>query len=264
MVSALPETSLNTAPTSTGTVLDGSGNETRSYQVGSRTQYVIYASSRADAESINAYLQKKIAHPESMFYSKGDDKINLFAYWAIPGDIKDVSTSGLTQNEVDDIKRQPGVDAVIPNEPFTTSSFSLDTVSVIKLPVMNPVTITYTMNDTNVTSIDTGSSQSSESVKIRRKDPMMNELHERYLNKRVPGEFTVNLQRSGPNEDEVPLELRAISQPYSNNLSDLPPLSTLVYAYRAEAGEGTWVYVIDSGVKRGHQVSHIKLVSVLR
>ena len=264
VVSALPGAGLNTAPTATGTdVPGGSGNGTGPYQVGSRTQYVVYASPSADAKSINDYLQKKVAHPESMLYSKADDTIGLFAYWAIPGDTKDISTSGLTQSDVDDIKHQPGVDAVIANKPFATPSFSLDTASATNLPENSPVTATYTKNGTNVAPTGTGSPEGSGSAKLRRGDPVVNEPHEGDLDKRAPKEVTVNVQRRVGNGANVPLELRAISQPYSNNPNDLPDLSTLDYAYRPEAGQGTWVYVIDSGVNKDHQVSHIKLASVL-
>ena len=265
VVSALSGTSLNTAPRPTGTgVPGGSGNGTGPYKVGSRTQYVVYASPSADAQSINDYLQKKVAHPKSMLYSEADDEINLFAYWAIPGDIKDISTSGLTQSEADEIKRQPGVDAVIANEPLTTSPFSLDnTASTIKLPIMSPGTATYTMSNTNVAPTGTGSPQGSGSAKLRRGNSVKNELYEGYLDKRAPSEFTVNLQRPG-HYGVVPLELRAISQPYSNKLDNLLSLTTLNYAYREEAGEGTWVYVIVTGLNKDHRVSHIKFGSGLR
>ena len=257
VVSALPGASLNTTPTATGTgVPGGSGNGTGPYQVGSRTQYVVFASPSADAKSIDDYLRKKVPNTESMYYSKANDAIGLFAFWGIPGDAKDILTSGLTQSEVDAIKRQPGVDAVIANKPFATSSFSLDIASATKLPENSPVTATYTKTGTAVVPTGTGSPQGSGSTKLRRGASVVNEPHEGDLNRRAPTEIIVNVQNRVGNGDNVPPELRAISQPYSNNPDDLPDLSTLNYAYRPEAGEGTWVYVIDSGVNKDHEVSH--------
>ncbi len=78
------------------------------------------------------------------------------------------------------------------------------------------------------------------------------------LEVRANDEITLGTQRrSNPpatDGSDVPYELRAISQPGIFD-APLPALSELDYVYRQEAGEGTWVYVVDSGVWADHDVS---------
>lgn len=221
----------------TGTTITGFAATTAS-----RTQYLVFASTSADASSINNFLSSRIEDPSAMMYLPPDDSAGIAAFWAIPEDSNAGSTAGLNQSQVGDIQRQPGVSLVMTNAVY----------SEVPEPSLSAseVTATGTPNFPISTPLRTGVPQARRDVS-HPKDLAHTEIS-RSLSRRNDMLVKIQLRRPGHWLD-VPFELRAVSQPRDFTLQ--PALADLDYIYLSPAGQDTWVYVADSGLNRNHQVS---------
>ena len=130
------------------------------------------------------------------------------------------------------IEQLPGVSLVVTNAVITADTDPATSVSPIPtIPV-----------STDQVSCTAGPQTTSHTSLIRRTDGLEVPV--------VQGQDPSRPQQE--NEFNVPWELRAISQPKTENPQ--PTLDQLNYVYLSPAGEGTWVYMIDSGVDRNHDV----------
>lgn len=168
----------------------------------SRTQYIVYASTKVDAISIGNQINSTVGHPGSVRYLKPDDGHGIPAMWLVPQYSRDVSSAGLKKSEASAIGKLPGVSAVFPDRVVSKRAPSTSVAAISATPDFKP-----------------------------------------------PITCSTDAARAGL---DVPIELRSIAQPQGVNPAGAGGL--LNYVYRPPAGEGTWVYMIDSGVNRNHPV----------
>ena len=273
----------STASTKTASVVSTSSG-------GSRSQYIVFADRSADLNSLATVLSSKAPTPSKIFF---EEATGIVAYWAIPSEATDAPTAGLTSQEADAILEQPGINDVVLNVPLTVDEVStttppvttattptFDTLTiqpladpVLTLPSDTPPDLTDVPQPVGTHAIlrrDLHRAKSNlrvsldvDAPKARQSRSARSEERAARLEKRLPPAVIVGIQRRSidrttgdyfTNGQDVPYELRAVSQP---NVVPAPDLSTLDYVYRTEGGRNTWVYVIDSGVYASHSVSFI-------
>lgn len=184
----------------------------------SRTQYIVYASTKVDAISIGNQINSTVGHPGSVRYLKPDDGHGIPAMWLVPQYSRDVSSAGLKKSEASAIGKLPGVSAVFPDRVVSKRAPSTSVAAISATPDFKPPI-----------TCSTDAARAEET-------PIVQWL-------------SFPLRRDGL---DVPIELRSIAQPQGVNPAGVGGL--LNYVYRPPAGEGTWVYMIDSGVNRNHPV----------
>ena len=206
---------------------------------GAKAQYLVFASTRADVSSIGGFINSTVNNPGAVGYSPPDTNDTIPGIWVVPDNQNAAPTAGLNASQAAVIGRLPGVSLIVTNAMITmdtdpaTSVSSIFAISVSTDQVTcsaNPQTASNTPLIRRITN--------SEQSEVQGQDPASSQQQ---------------------NEFEVPWELRAISQPKTEN--PLPPLDQLNYVYLTPAGEGTWVYMIDTGVDRNHHVRILHLHS---
>ena len=211
----------------------------------SKTQYIIFASTKVDVNSLGTSINSTVNDPGSVGYLAPDDNAGIAALWVVPEDQKAASTAGLNESEASAIGKLPGVSLIMTNAAITPDANPMPSTasSVVTVPstlaALPPVTCSQV-------------AQSSQAAGVRRRIPDPTE----------PERLEVQGQVAGAdNRFFVPWELRVIAQ--TANAHPLPAIEPLNYVFRASAGRGTWVYMIDSGVDRNHPVGTLRSKVIL-
>lgn len=221
-----------------------------------RGQYIIFASSQgADVNALAGIISTVAPLPSK---SKFKSVSGIVTWWLIPAKASDAVSAGLTPNDVKQIQEQAGIVTVITNRIYATNSID-STKSQMLTSGPAPSIIPLTIDPP----VSAGTKPSGNAGNKRGLDEPVNstlpvEPIVQDLKKRMPYPYAIDAQERDrpPRWDglDVPYELRAISQPVPTAGQPLVDFSELDYVYRTEAGYGTWVYVIDSGVWTSHEV----------
>lgn len=221
-----------------------------------RGQYIIFASSEGADVSVLADLISTVAPVPSETTLRSVS--GIVTWWLIPTKASDAAFAGLTPGDVNEIQKQAGVDTVITNRIYGTNTVS-STEGQMLTSGPPPSTISLVLE----TPVSAGIQPSGNAAAKRGLNEPMNgtprvEPKVQDLEKRIDSAYHIDVQeRHNPPRDDgldVPYELRAISQPVPAAGQPLADFSELDYVMRTEAGYGTWVYVIDSGVWTSHDV----------
>ena len=224
-----------------------------------RAQYIVFASSSADANSIKSMLSAKAPIPSKILFIEAT---GVLSAWAIPSDGTDAAVAGLSSAEVDDIEAQPGILSVVTNAAVTDSPDPTGTdqdgsagePSFVTLTADGPQA-TGANAKRNVAPVDDSEEVWSKTRQRLRMSGRTDRHESMDLVKRMPRQYALNVQdrEDPPRTDgmDVPYELRAVSQP---NVNPLPELEELDYAWRSDFADDTWAYVVDTGIYGGHRV----------
>ncbi|KAK4693239.1 hypothetical protein P7C71_g4123, partial [Lecanoromycetidae sp. Uapishka_2] len=235
-----------------------------------RTPYIIFAYPTADMSSLSSVFNTKVPVPSETSFLEAT---GVIAFWGIPSAGADAATAGLTPSEAEELQKQPGVSTIIVNAPMTVDADPDDADATTSAPDPEYTTViaeadgastegptatgTTRRRDLADEADDVLSSHGGDAIAHRHSQKDSTDHYDPTLSKRDNSvaiavqerQKNPNTRRYYKNGEDVPYELRAISQP---NKRPLPTFAELDYAYRVEAGQGTWAYVIDSGINKFH------------
>lgn len=208
---------------------------------GSKTQYLVFASLKADANSIGSRIASAVPDPAANWYSPPDDNAGGAAIWIIPQDSDAESTAGLNETQASAIQQLPGVSLVVSNDIVTQDVEPLASAPFTGSPAYKtPFSAIEETVACNSVSPASSAALTPRRSRLERRDGIPIEVQARANPPRTDG-------------GDVPYELRAIVQ--KEGLRPMPILQDLDYVYGPSAGAGTWVYVVDGGIDDQHPVS---------
>lgn len=227
---------------------------------GTPIQHIILPEETAtidDVKSIYKFLSSTFDADTLFVFIPENSTIVSDSMFIIPWDIQ--TQPGLTDDQIAKIAAQPGVATVVANSRADTDlgvESTASAASSVGSPTLDPSTFTLPESAARVTPVGTVSEPRRKAKRtaapLASGDADQNHTTENFLQKR-DGSYLRQV-------DPAAWQLKVVSQPTDAATVDFIP--HLDYIYDDNQGEGTYNYLVGSGVRMDHQVS-VRLLTLL-